>query len=174
MIYYLSLGSNVGDRMARLWEALEFLRSRGSVLAVSAVYETVPVSMERTGNFFNAVVCLLSQIDPVGLLDDIKDFEKAEGRGPANSHLQPRVIDIDILLADDMVLDTPKLTVPHPRMCERAFVLVPLCEIGPGLVHPLRKRPFCEWRDEIGDAGIVARLGHIGRPAGRSHRSSKS
>lgn len=173
-MYYFSLGSNVGDRMARLRKALEFLRTRGSVLAVSTVYETIPVSMGRTGNFLNAVVCLQSEIDPEAFLDGIKDFEKAEGRDPDNSHLQPRVIDIDILLADDLVLDTPKLTVPHARMCERAFVLVPLCEIGPGLFHPLRKRPFCELLEEIGDAGIVARLGPIGRPEGRSHFSSKS
>jgi 2-amino-4-hydroxy-6-hydroxymethyldihydropteridine diphosphokinase len=161
MIYYLSLGSNRGDRMAGLRRAFEFLKTSGRVLAVSSVFETIPVSMGETGNFFNAVVCLQSEIGPAALLNDIKKFEWDSGRDRADSHLRPRVIDIDILLADDLILDTEKLKIPHPRMSERAFVLVPLCEIAPRLEHPREKRPFCELRDMAGHHGIVARIGKL-------------
>ena len=161
MIYYLSLGSNMGERMASLRRAFEFLKTIGRVLAASSVFETIPISMGETGSFFNAVVCLQSEIGPGTLLNDIKKFEWDSGRDRADSHLRPRTIDIDILLADDLIVDTEKLKIPHPRMSERPFVLVPLCEIAPRLKHPREKRLFCELRDIAGNRGIVARIGEL-------------
>lgn len=161
MIYYLSLGSNMGERMARLRGALQFLKTRGRVLAASSVFETIPVSMGETGNFYNAVVCLQSEIGPETLLDDIKKFERDSGRNLADSHLRPRLIDIDILLADDLIWDAEELQIPHPRMNERPFVLVPLCEIAPLLTHPRNRRSFCELRDAAGNRGIIARIGDL-------------
>jgi len=161
MIYYLSLGSNMGERMASLRSAFQFLKTRGRVLAASSVFETVPVSMGETGNFYNAVVCLQSEIGPAALLDEIKKFEWDSGRDLTDSHLRPRIIDIDILLADDLLWDTENLKIPHPRMNERPFVLVPLCEIAPRLTHPRDRRPFCELRDSAGNRGIVARIGDL-------------
>ena len=161
MIYYLSLGSNLGDRMASLRRAFEFLKTSGRVLAASSVFETIPVSMDETGNFYNAVVCLQSEIGPATLLDGIKKFEWDNGRDRADSHLRPRAIDIDILLADGLIVNTEKLKIPHPRMNERPFVLVPLCEIAPRLIHPRENRPFCEFREIVGNRGIVARIGYL-------------
>jgi 2-amino-4-hydroxy-6-hydroxymethyldihydropteridine diphosphokinase len=161
MIYYLSLGSNLGDRLVNLRRAFEFLKTKGRVLGASSVFETIPVDMVETGNFYNAVVCLQSEINPGTLLDDLKTFEWDSGRNRVDSHLRPRVIDIDILLADDLIWDTGKLKIPHPRMSERPFVLVPLCEIAPWLKHPREKRLFCDLRDMTGNRGIVARIGGL-------------
>jgi len=137
IFYYLGLGSNLGDRLSRLAEAVAFLRGCGRVLKRSSVYETTPVGMPDAGLFLNMVLALESRLAPAELLAKCRVHEAAQGRDLANSHYRDRPIDIDILLAGDRVLATPELTVPHPRLCQRGFVLVPLFEIAPKLVHPL-------------------------------------
>ena len=103
--YYLSLGSNLGDRGANLQKAVSFLKKVGRILKVSAIYETAPVDMEPgTGHFYNLVLCAVSRLAPLQLLGRIKEFEKSMGRDISNSHKRPRVIDIDILLAGDLIL----------------------------------------------------------------------
>jgi 2-amino-4-hydroxy-6-hydroxymethyldihydropteridine diphosphokinase len=139
ILYYLGLGSNLGDRLAHIEKTVSFLQGCGRLLKRSAVYETTPVGMPGAGLFLNMVAALESTLPPLELLKKCKEYEAAQGRDLENSHYRDRSIDIDILLAGDLVIDTPELTVPHPRLCKRGFALVPLFEIAPKLVHPLEK-----------------------------------
>jgi len=134
--YHLALGSNLGDRLAHLHLAITFLSETGRVEKCSPVYETSPVGMAATGNFFNMAVQFTGNLQPLELLRKLKQHEAQSGRQLAASHFQPRPIDIDILLAGNLVLNLPELIIPHPRMHERAFVLYPLRDIAPQLIHP--------------------------------------
>jgi len=152
ILYYLGLGSNLGDRQAQIEKALTFLQGCGRVLKRSSVYETTPQGMPGAPLFYNLALALESSLAPEALLARCKEYEAAQGRDPENSHCRNRVIDIDILLAGDRIIATPELTVPHPRLAERGFVLVPLFEIAPRLFHPLEKvtvaRLLSRWRGE--------------------------
>jgi 2-amino-4-hydroxy-6-hydroxymethyldihydropteridine diphosphokinase len=139
VLYYLGLGSNLGDRKRHIEEAITFLQSCGRVARRSAIYETTPLDMPGSGLFYNLALALESPLEPLALLGRCKEHEAAQGRNLENSHYKDRPIDIDILLAGNTVIATPELTIPHPRLCERGFVLVPLFEIAPKLVHPLEK-----------------------------------
>jgi len=139
VLYYLGLGSNLGDRKRHIADAFNFLQSCGRVLKRSALYETTPLGMPGAGLFLNMTLALESMLLPLALLKKCRKYETAHGRDLENSHYKNRTIDIDILLAGKLVMDTPELTIPHPRLCERGFVLVPLFEIAPKLVHPLEK-----------------------------------
>jgi 2-amino-4-hydroxy-6-hydroxymethyldihydropteridine diphosphokinase len=139
ILYYLGLGSNLGDRRRHIADAVIFLQNCGRLVRKSALYETSPVDMPASGQFLNMVLALQSRLNPHELLATCKEHEAAQGRVRENSHYNDRPIDIDILLAGDMVIKTAELVVPHPRLCQRGFVLVPLFEIAPKLVHPLEK-----------------------------------
>jgi 2-amino-4-hydroxy-6-hydroxymethyldihydropteridine diphosphokinase len=139
VLCHIGLGSNLGDRKRHIEEAIAFLQSCGRVKKKSALYETSPVDMPAAGLFLNMVLGLETALAPRELLAECKKYEASQGRDLRDSHNRSRRIDIDILLAGDLVMDTPELTVPHPRLCERGFVLVPLFEIAPKLVHPLEK-----------------------------------
>ena len=119
--------------------AVAFLGRCGRVLKRSAVYETTPQGMPGAGLFYNQVLALATPLQPLELLARCKEHEASQGRDPEHSHYRDRAIDIDILLAGDRVIATPELAVPHPRLAERGFALVPLFEIAPKLVHPLEK-----------------------------------
>ena len=142
---FLGLGANLGDREANLRRAVELLPSYGvTVVEQSPVYDTSPVDTPPgSGRFLNAVCRAETALPPLGLLRAVKRLESALGRlpGPRNA---PRTIDIDILLYGDEVVDTPQLTVPHPRFATRAFVLTPLSDIAPDVVHPLLGVRVCE------------------------------
>ena len=132
---YLGLGSNMGDRQANLDTALNFLSQRIRLGKVSSIYDTEPMGNINQPRFLNMVCQAFTRLPPEGLLALAKGIEGKMGRrGKSND---PRPIDIDILLYDDKVMATPELVIPHPRMMERAFVLVPLAEIAPDLVHPV-------------------------------------
>ena len=139
ILYHLALGSNQGDRRAHIEAAVAFLRGQGRVRRRSAIYETSPQGMPGAADFYNLALALESPLGPPELLAACTCHEKSQGRDLADSHYRDRPIDIDILLAGDLVMDTPELTIPHPRLCERGFVLVPLFEIAPKLVHPVEK-----------------------------------
>jgi 2-amino-4-hydroxy-6-hydroxymethyldihydropteridine diphosphokinase len=144
MMVYLSLGSNLGDRAGNLRRATERLNSLGSVQAVSGLYETEPVEVERVQPWFlNSVVALETQLDPRELLARLLALEEGMGRRRIEPK-GPRTIDIDIVLFGNMVLDLPELTIPHPGMQQRRFVLEPLAEIAPELLHPVLKRSVRE------------------------------
>ena len=132
---YLGLGSNLGDRQANLDRALTFLGQRLRVDKVSSIYDSEPVGNVEQPRFLNLVCQVTTNIEPAGLLALAKGIEAKMGRsGPSGS---PRTIDIDILFYGDQVMETPELVIPHPRLAKRAFVLAPLVEIAPDLVHPV-------------------------------------
>ena len=133
---YLSLGSNMGDRRHNLESALDVLAREISIKAVSSIYDTKPVGNTLQPRFLNLVFEATTSLAPPDLLTFIKNIEKTMGRdlGPVNS---PRPVDIDILFYGNQVIELPGLIIPHPRLAERAFVLVPMAEIAPGFVHPV-------------------------------------
>lgn len=136
-IVYVGLGGNLGDRMARLQEALRRMSPHVAIDRVSKVYATDPVGFLDQGEFLNAVARGESSLSPDDLLARLKDIEAAMGRrpGPRNG---PREIDLDVLLYDGVVRTGPPPELPHPRMHERAFVLRPLADIDPGVDIPGR------------------------------------
>ncbi len=132
---YLGLGSNLGDRQANLDKALELLSQRLRVGKVSSIYDSEPVGDIEQPRFLNLVCEASTFLSPEGLLALAKGIEAKMGRtGPTGT---PRIIDIDILLYGDQVIEKADLVIPHPRLHQRAFVLVPLSEIAPDLVHPV-------------------------------------
>jgi 2-amino-4-hydroxy-6-hydroxymethyldihydropteridine diphosphokinase len=137
MIYFLSLGSNLGNKTGNLSRAGRLLREGGvEVLAASSIYLTEPVDNTDQPWFVNQVLEVRSALDPPALLRLAKSVEKKVKRVP-RADKGPRTIDIDILFAGDTILDTPELVIPHPRLAQRNFVLVPLCEIAPEIRHPV-------------------------------------
>ena len=132
---YLGLGSNLGDRGGHLGFALACLSRIGTVLARGPVIETDPVDCPGGGKFLNTCICLETALVPSELLAAAAQIERQRGRGRTRRN-EPRVLDIDILLYGDLVLSGQALQIPHPRLHERGFVLEPLAEIAPNLVHP--------------------------------------
>jgi 2-amino-4-hydroxy-6-hydroxymethyldihydropteridine diphosphokinase len=143
MEYAIGIGANLGDPRVTVRDAIERLAAEGTLVAASSLYETRPWGVEDQPDFVNAAVRLRSDRDPLSLLQRLKALEVEMGRRPG-LRWGPRVVDLDILLAEGTVLVTERLTVPHPRIAERAFVLVPLAEIGPELVHPVLHRPLAD------------------------------
>jgi pantoate--beta-alanine ligase len=140
-IVYLGLGSNLGDREANLKKALDHLREHGvQVLRVSRLVETEPEGGPSQPDFLNGAARVRTDLTPEELLDVLQAAETAAGRQKTGVRWGPREADLDILLYDDRIVRTPRLTVPHPLMLEREFVLAPLAEIAPDAVHPERER----------------------------------
>jgi 2-amino-4-hydroxy-6-hydroxymethyldihydropteridine diphosphokinase len=140
---YLALGSNLGNRSANLKEATASLPPQMEVKAKSDVYETAPWGYKDQAMFLNQVVRAETYLKPEQLLRHLKRLEVALGRKPTFEH-GPRLIDIDILFYDDLVLFSPSLTIPHPHLHERGFVLVPLMDIAPDFEHPVKKKSIRE------------------------------
>ena len=132
---YLGLGSNLGEREENLWQALALLCAQVSLEKVSSVYETEPVGYKEQPLFLNLVCRIATDLSPGELLHLAKDIETSMGRVPSFGS-SPRIIDIDILFYEDRIMSTQNLTIPHPRLQDRAFVLMPLAEIAPDLIHP--------------------------------------
>src|SRR5689334_21383424 len=135
---YLALGSNLGDRLENLKEAIAALPPQMEVKAKSSVYETPPWGYEDQPKFLNQALKAKTYLDPEPLLKHLKRLEVALGRKESFPN-GPRLIDMDLLFDDDLVLNRPSLVIPHPRLHERGFVLLPLMDINRELVHPVNK-----------------------------------
>lgn len=138
---FLGIGSNLGDRERNLNEAIaKITKATGPLVATSSVYETEPWGFQSDNLFLNMVIKIKTDLSPAGLLEEIFLMEENIGRIRSKIQYSSRLIDIDILLFDNLIIAGENLEIPHPRMHERRFVLVPLFEIDPDIVHPVLKK----------------------------------
>lgn len=147
-IAYLGLGTNLGNKDENLNGAVEYIRERvGRINSLSAFYVTEPWGFKSENSFLNAVCSVATDISPIELLYITKEIEKEMGRNKksVDKIYCDRIIDIDILLYDDLIMQSEELTIPHPIMTERDFVMIPLAEIAPELVHPVLKKKMKEF-----------------------------
>jgi 2-amino-4-hydroxy-6-hydroxymethyldihydropteridine diphosphokinase len=160
-IVYLSLGSNLGDRVANLRTALEKLSALGTIAAVSSFYETEPLEVTAQPWFLNCTAELDTEKMPRQLIAGILNLEQSMGR-QRKQQKGPRTIDIDILLFGASVIEMASLTVPHPKLHQRRFVLEPLAEIAPEVRHPVLKRTMRELRDALPAGQAVRKVPETG------------
>ena len=141
-IVYISVGSDLGNRLENCETGINFLLDsrKTRLLKRSRVYETEPVDYTRQEWFINLAVKIETDLDPFALLQRIRSVQRRAGRIQDTVRFGPRVLDLDILLFDDFVLDDPQLCIPHPRMHKRRFVLKPICDIDPDIIHPVLKQ----------------------------------
>jgi 2-amino-4-hydroxy-6-hydroxymethyldihydropteridine diphosphokinase len=156
---FLGLGTNLGDRESNLGEAVKKIEEHiGKVLNSSSVYETAPWGFEADNNFFNMVVCVETKHSPAELLKEITGIESMMGRERNQDRYSSRVIDIDILLYDDLIIDEKGLKIPHRLMHERKFVLVPLDELAPDLIHPVYGKSISALLEKCRDRSKILKL----------------
>jgi 2-amino-4-hydroxy-6-hydroxymethyldihydropteridine diphosphokinase len=153
---YVGLGTNLGDRMGNLVMAVRELKSCGQIdlECVSSIYETEPVEVKRGTDFLNAVCSLSTSLTPRALLSILERIERKMGRIRKKDR-EPRVIDLDLLLHGDTDVEEEDLVLPHPRLSERGFVLVPLCEIAPRELHPVLKKTMQDILLDLGEVDGV-------------------
>jgi len=153
---YLGLGANVGNRRENLSMAVRLIGERCAVVSVSSLYRSEAVVLEGQApgpDYLNAACEVTTDLSPQELLRFAKRIEHDIGRRPAG-RWAPRPIDVDILLYDDAVIDTPELTVPHPCLAERSFVIVPLAELAAGVAHPLLRATIGELAADVDLTGL--------------------
>lgn len=160
MSIILGLGSNVGDRLQNLQSAVDKLSKIGEIIKVSKVYETEPWGKTDQPAFLNACVKIECNLNPEDLLNKLKQIEKKIGR-VERERWGPREIDIDILFYDDIVIESQRLTIPHPLLHERAFVLVPLNDIAPEFTHPKLNVVVSELLKKVDRIGVRLHEGAI-------------
>lgn len=149
----LGLGTNIGDRTANLGAAVQGIGALGRIDALSRVYDSEPFGDTDQPRFLNMALRLRTSLAPSDLLHELKQLEQRMGRTPTH-RMGPRIIDIDILFYDDIRLDTPRLTVPHPGVMDRSFVLAPLLDIEPDLRHPVTGERLADRLATIGSTGL--------------------
>lgn len=150
---FLGLGSNLGDRQANLLAAAQSLPPKITLTASSPIYETEPWGYLEQAKFLNQVLQANTSLSPLELLTYLKAIEKEIGRTPTFKN-GPREIDIDILLYDDVILESPDLTIPHPRLHQRAFMLIPMNDLAEDLIHPVHLKTIRHLLADIDTAGI--------------------
>jgi len=151
---YLALGSNLGNRLANLKNAISNFTPQMDVKKKSPVYETPPWGYADQPKFLNQVVMAETYLEPQDLLDHLKRLEVVLGREPTFQN-GPRLIDVDILFYDDVEIDSPPLQIPHPRLHQRGFVLVPLHDLAPELIHPVLGKSIADLLLDVDRLNIV-------------------
>jgi 2-amino-4-hydroxy-6-hydroxymethyldihydropteridine diphosphokinase len=168
---FLGLGSNLGDRIGNIRQALAILdkSEKIAIVTVSSLYETEPIGNSGQPKYVNCVTRVDTEYDPHSLLNMIKAMETALGRKP-NTHLRPRPIDIDILLYDDIDLESLDLVIPHSRLKSRRFALEPLLEISPDASDPITGKQFREFLGDVSSQTInkIAKAEEVWNGPGRS------
>lgn len=149
---FIALGSNMGDRLENLRSALKALTPHVEVTHKSLIYESEPMYVESQPRFLNMVIRGQTALEPRTLLSELRMIEKRLGRIEA-IHNGPRPLDLDILYYGEVVMDDPTLSIPHPRMHERPFVIVPMAELAPLRKHEQTGKVFADLEDELGDYG---------------------
>ncbi len=153
---YLSLGSNLGDRLHNLKSARELVWNQlGSPDLVSQVFESTPWGYSSENLFYNCCISVTSNLDPLPLMEKIFSIEKILGRERGVGGYSDRLIDIDLLFFGDLILEHPRLKIPHPAIAKRRFVLEPLSEIAPNLIHPLNGLTVMEMLSQCQDPGRI-------------------
>lgn len=156
---YFSLGSNLGDRSLNLEEAGTRMAERiGEQLSVSRIYETAPWGFESGHRFYNCCIGMRTQLEPLPLLEEVMKIERSMGRNREGKGYADRLIDIDILFYNRLVMAHPRLTLPHPALEIRRFVLAPLAEIAPEFVHPVSQMRVSEMLENCTDTHTVSAL----------------
>jgi 2-amino-4-hydroxy-6-hydroxymethyldihydropteridine diphosphokinase len=156
---YLGLGTNLGDRKRNLRDAIERIEEHiGKILNSSSVYETAPWGLEAETDFLNMVIEVETALSPTELLKKIFEIESKLGRERTQDRYSSRIIDIDILFYDDLIVDQKGLKIPHRLIHERRFVLAPLSEIAPDLVHPMQKKSIKVLLEECRDRTKIVKL----------------
>jgi 2-amino-4-hydroxy-6-hydroxymethyldihydropteridine diphosphokinase len=151
---YIALGSNLGNRTEALSSAISHLSGLGRVVALSSLYETEPVGYHDQPAFLNAVVALETQLEPTPLLRGLLAIERQLGRDRSQGPLKgPRTLDLDLLLMGDWIVADEELSLPHPALVQRRFVLAPLAEIAPGLRHPQSNQTMADLLALLPDEG---------------------
>jgi 2-amino-4-hydroxy-6-hydroxymethyldihydropteridine diphosphokinase len=144
-LVYLGLGSNIGDRSMNLTEAKKQISERiGIVKKVSPVYETEPWGFISSSFFLNQVISVETSLEPLFVLGAMNSIEISMGRSRTNKEYQDRIIDIDLLFFDDLIMNTKEIMIPHPHLHERRFVLRPLSDIAGAMIHPVHKKTIAE------------------------------
>jgi 2-amino-4-hydroxy-6-hydroxymethyldihydropteridine diphosphokinase len=145
MITFLSIGSNIGNKQYNIESAIKSINSNiGEVISISKIYKSAAWGFESENNFLNNAIKVETSLSPQELLTEINKIEKQLGRKRAFSGYSDRIIDIDILFYDDLIIDEPNLKIPHPLLQDRNFVLFPLCEIAKDYIHPILKKKISE------------------------------
>lgn len=151
---YIALGSNLGDRAQVLASSVRHLSGLGRVVALSSLYETEPVGYHDQPAFLNAVVALETQLEPLPLLRGLLAIERQLGRDRSHGPLKgPRTLDLDLLLMGEWIVADAELSLPHPALAQRRFVLAPLAEIAPGLRHPESNQTMADLLSQLPDEG---------------------
>ena len=154
---YVGLGTNLGDKEQNLRDAVQKIEEQiGKVVSLSSFYDTAPWGFDSENSFLNAAACVETAFPPLEVLHLTQDIEKAMGRSKKSVKgvYSDRVIDIDLLLYDNIVFNSPELVLPHPLMTERAFVMTPLSEIAGGLLHPVFRKTISELKQSTSSKGV--------------------
>jgi 2-amino-4-hydroxy-6-hydroxymethyldihydropteridine diphosphokinase len=157
--FYLSIGSNIDDRLRYIQLGLRDLKNLSTeILRVSSVYETPAIGIGNAPNFLNACVYGKTSLDASTFMSQLLKIEKKHGRTRTESNVTSRTLDLDIILFDMCVIDTPEVKIPHPRYKERKFVLIPLMEIDPYLIDPKEMKPISELLRNSQDKSLLKKL----------------